>query len=107
VRAADPGRVEGKVVFAYRDAFDPDPATVEELKARYRRGGLGDVALKRRLEEVLHALLAPIRERRAAAAADPGAALAILRRGTERARETAASVLAEVRAVFALGSPAT
>src|SRR5690242_20673627 len=50
VRASDPGRVEGNVVFAYLDAFDPDATTVEELKAQYRRGGLGDMTLKRRLE---------------------------------------------------------
>jgi tryptophanyl-tRNA synthetase len=104
VRASDPGTVEGNVVFAYLDAFDPDVAAVEELKAHYRRGGLGDVALKRRLEELLQAMLAPIRERRADLAADPAALLDILRRGTERARETAASVLADVRDVFALPS---
>lgn len=106
VRASDPGTVEGNVVFAYLDAFDPDTHAVEELKARYRRGGLGDVALKRRLDDVLQTLLAPIRARREALAADPAGVLAILQRGTERARETAASVLADVRDVFALG-PAT
>jgi tryptophanyl-tRNA synthetase len=101
-RAADPGRVEGNVVFAYLEAFDPDRDAVRELEAHYRRGGLGDVALKRRLEEVLQSLLAPIRERRAALAADPGAVEEIIRRGTARARETAATVLADVRQVFAL-----
>src|SRR5688500_13128731 len=55
-RASDPGRVEGNVVFAYLDAFDQDPETVRELKEQYRRGGLGDVALKRRLENILEAL---------------------------------------------------
>ena len=64
LRASDPGRVEGNVVFAYLDAFDPNRAEVEELKARYRGGGLGDTALKCRLEEVLESLLAPIRARR-------------------------------------------
>jgi len=102
LRASDPGTVEGNVVFAYLDAFDPDAGAVEELKARYRHGGLGDVALKRRLEEVLQALLAPIRERRSELARDPASVLAILERGTERARVTAASVLADVREVFAL-----
>lgn len=102
LRAADPGRVEGNVVFAYLDAFDPDAAAVEELKAHYRRGGLGEAPLKRRLEEVLQALLAPIRERRAALARNPDAATEILRAGTARARTTAASVLADVRAAFAL-----
>lgn len=102
LRASDPGRVEGNVVFAYLDAFDPDLTAVAELKARYRRGGLGDVALKRRLEDVLQVLLEPIRARRAEAAADPAAALELVRRGTERARDTASGVLREVRAVFAL-----
>src|SRR4029079_2774659 len=60
-RASDPGRVEGNVVFAYLDAFDPDHGAVNEMKERYRRGGLGDVVLKRRLEAVLDALVSPIR----------------------------------------------
>ena len=105
LRASDPGRVEGNVVFAYLDAFDPDRADVEELKARYQAGGLGDVALKRRLEEVLESLLAPIRARRQELAGDPGAIEALLRNGTARTRETAAGVLRDVRAVFALDLP--
>jgi tryptophanyl-tRNA synthetase len=79
LRASDPGRVEGNVVFTYLDAFDEDQATVEELKDHYRRGGLGDAMVKRRLEDVLQALLAPIRERRSALARDPGYALEVLR----------------------------
>lgn len=102
LRASDPGRVEGNVVFAHLDAFDPDREAVEELKERYRRGGLGDVVLKRRLDEVLQSLLAPIRERRRALAVEPEAVDAILRRGTARARGTAARVLADVRGAFAL-----
>ena len=102
VRASDPGRVDGNVVFAYLRAFDPDPEAVNELESHYTRGGLGDVALKGRLEDVLQELLEPIRERRAAVAADPHGALAILRLGTERARATVKSVVADVRAVFAL-----
>ena len=101
-RASDPGRVEGNVVFAHLRAFDPDPLAVVELEARYRAGGLGDVALKRRLEEVLQALLAPIRARRAALADDPGEVLALVERGTQRARAVAAATLAAVRDVFHL-----
>jgi tryptophanyl-tRNA synthetase len=86
LRVSDPGKVEGNVVFACLDAFDPEPDEVERLKARYREGGLGDMALKRRLDEVLQAFLAPIRARREALARDPGEVLAILRRGTEEAR---------------------
>lgn len=103
VRASDPGRVEGNVVFAYLDAFDQRVEEVAALKERYGHGGLGDVALKRRLDEVLQSLLEPIRARRAQAAADPAAAMDIVRRGTERARDTIAGVLSDVRAVFALG----
>jgi tryptophanyl-tRNA synthetase len=101
-RASDPGRVEGNVVFAHLRAFDPDPLAVAELEARYRAGGLGDVALKRRLEEVLEAQLAPIRARRAALADDPGEVLALVGRGTGRARAVAAATLAAVRDVFHL-----
>ena len=100
LRASDPGRVEGNVVFAHLRAFDPDADAVAELEARYRAGGVGDVMLKRRLEAVLQELLAPIRARRAELAADPAAVLGVVERGTARAREIAASVLAEVRAAF-------
>ncbi len=57
LRATDPGHVEGNPVFAYLDAFDPDPARVAELKSRYERGAIGDVALKRHLAEVLESFL--------------------------------------------------
>ena len=102
LRVSDPGNVEGNVVFAYLDAFDPDQAAVDELKARYRRGGLGDVALKRRLEELLQGLIEPIRTRRLELTHDLGAIDAIVQEGTARAREMAAGVLADVRRVFAL-----
>ena len=65
LRASDPGTVEGNVVFTYLDAFGENEAEVAELKARYRRGGIDDIAVKRRLEVILQVLLAPIRERRA------------------------------------------
>jgi tryptophanyl-tRNA synthetase len=102
VRATDPGRVEGNVVFAYLEAFDSRGEEVEALKQRYREGGLGDVALKNRLDEVLQAVLEPIRSRRAQFARDPAAVLAIIRSGSERAHDTAASVLSDVRQVFFL-----
>jgi len=102
-RADDPGRVEGNVVFAYLDAFDPDTAAVAALKERYRAGGLGDSALKARLEELLEALLAPIRARRAELARDPGYVMEVLREGTARARPVTEAVLRDVREAFALG----
>lgn len=86
LRAEDPGRVEGNVVFTYLDAFDGDKEVVDDLKARYRRGGLGDSVIKRRLEDVLQELIAPIRARRAVLAGDPAHVLGLVREGTARAR---------------------
>ncbi|MBR1189434.1 tryptophan--tRNA ligase [Bradyrhizobium sp. AUGA SZCCT0160] len=97
LRASDPGVVEGNVVFAYLDAFDTDHASVDELKARYRRGGLGDVTVKRRLEDVLQELLKPIRERRQAVSNDLGYVLDVLRSGTSRARAITQSTFDELR----------
>ncbi|MBB4041260.1 tryptophanyl-tRNA synthetase [Microvirga flocculans] len=102
LRAGEPGTVEGNVVFTYLDAFDEDRAAVEALKAHYRRGGLGDAAVKRRLEDILQALLAPIRERRAALAQDPGYVLDIVRSGTRAARERTQATLDEVRSGLGL-----
>lgn len=101
LRVSDPGRVEGNVVFTYLDAFDPDRAEVEALKARYRVGGLGDTVIKRRLEGILQAMIAPIRARRAALAKDPGYVLSVVREGTERARERTEETKAQV--IQALG----
>ena len=86
LRASDAGRVEGNVVFTYLDAFDPDAQAVADLKAHYRRGGLGDAALKRRLTAVLQTLLGPIRERRAELAREPDIVMDMLRAGTAKAR---------------------
>ena len=97
LRASDPGTVEGNVVFAYLDAFDDDDAAVADLKARYRAGGLGDAIVKRRLEDVLQALLAPIREKRAQFARDPAQVMTVLRKGTERARVRTDATLSEVK----------
>jgi tryptophanyl-tRNA synthetase len=102
VRADQPGTVEGNPVFSYLDAFDPERATVEELKRRYRTGGLGDVALKERLIEVLERFLAPIRERRKVFAEEPSAIARMLRDGTDRGREVARQTLAEVRRALRL-----
>jgi tryptophanyl-tRNA synthetase len=102
LRVQDPGQVEGNVVFAYLDAFDPDPAAVAELKAHYRRGGLADTTVKRRLEEVLLEHLAPIRARRERFVRDPDAVRAVLREGCERARSVAAQTVAEVRRALGL-----
>jgi tryptophanyl-tRNA synthetase len=102
LRASDPGVVEGNVAFTYLDAFDEDRTGVAALKAHYRRGGLGDRAVKQRLEAVLHDLLAPIRERRAAHARNPEYVLEVLRQGTRRARAITEATLEEVRSGLGL-----
>ncbi len=86
LRASDPGQVEGNIVFTYLDAFDPNSDEVAELKAHYRRGGLGDMALKRRLTTILQATVDPIRERRAELARDPDFVMDVLRVGTAKGR---------------------
>ena len=102
VRVADPGRVEGNVVFAHLDAFDPDGDAIEELKARYRRGGLGDAALKRRLVDVLEQVLAPIRARRAELGRDRTYVREVLREGSARGDGITRAVGRAVREVFGL-----
>ena len=102
LQVSDPGKVEGNVVFAMLDAFDPDQAALVDLKAQYRRGGLGDMVLKRRLEGILQELIAPISARRAELARDPGEVLGVLDQGTRRARARVAQTLSGVRRCFGL-----
>jgi tryptophanyl-tRNA synthetase len=102
LRATDPGRVSGNVVFTYLDAFDEDQAAVDALKEHYTRGGLGDVVVKRRLNDVLQALLAPIRARRAALARDPGYVLSVLQKGTASAQHETEATLDEIRDALGL-----
>lgn len=97
LRVADPGQIEGNVVFTYLDAFHADKAFVAEMKAHYRRGGLGDRQCKNALETCLQELLAPIRERRATYIQDKGMLLTLLRRGSERAHELTQRTLHEVK----------
>jgi len=102
LRVSDPGQVEGNVVFAFLDAFEPDLQKVEELKTHYRRGGLGDSVVKRALNERLQSLIEPIRARRRELAEDRAEVIAILRRGTMRAREVAGQTLSEVKCALGL-----
>lgn len=97
LRVEDPGQVEGNPVFTYLDAFDTDLASLEEMKAQYAKGGLGDSIVKKRLNEVLQAMLEPIRARRAEFAKDPGAVMAILKAGTEKVEKIAAQTIHEVK----------
>ena len=102
IHIENPGKVEGNIVFIYLDVFDPDKKAVEELKKQYRKGGLGDVAIKKRLIEVLEDFLSPIRERRAEFAKDPKAVMKILEEGTKKARIITSQTLTEVRRAMKL-----
>ena len=97
LRVEDPGRVEGNPVFCYLDAFGRDESKIQQLKEHYRRGGLGDSAVKKYLIEVLLEFLEPIQKRRALFASDPKEIINILRVGTEKACKKAAHTLSEVR----------
>lgn len=97
LRVEDPGQVEGNVVFTYLDIFDEDKAGVEDLKAEYRKGGLGDVVVKKRLIAVLQGLIGPIRERREELAKDMDAVRDIVAAGTQKARLKAKENMAEMK----------
>ena len=106
---SDPGHVEGNAVFTYLDAFCrdehferylPDYANLDELKAHYTRGGLGDVKVKKFLNNVMQETLEPIRVRRAEFEKDIPAVYEILRKGSETARQTAAKTLSEVKSAM-------
>jgi tryptophanyl-tRNA synthetase len=97
VRADIPGTVEGNPVFVYHDTFNPDTAEVEDLKARYRAGKVGDVEVKTKLARALNTHLEPIRERRAAVLARPGHVKEILHEGSKKARTVACETMERVR----------
>lgn len=97
LKVSDPGRVEGNTVFMYLDVFDKRSEEVELLKEHYRRGGLGDVVLKKRLIEVIEEFLTPIRNKRALLVEDKEYVQTIIRQGTEKAQEVAKRTMKEVR----------
>ena len=97
VRADIPGTVEGNPVFIYHDAFNPNRAEVDELKARYRAGTVGDVEVKTKLATAINAMLEPLRERREAALARPGYLRDVLFEGSARARVQAQQTMDRVR----------
>lgn len=97
VRADIPGTVEGNPVFLYHDAFNPNRDEVEDLKARYRTGRVGDVEVKTKLAAALNAALEPIRVRRAAALARPDYLRDVLIEGSRKARAVAQDTMARVR----------
>jgi tryptophanyl-tRNA synthetase len=105
LRATDPGHVEGNPVFAYHDAFNPDPDEVVDLKARYVAGRVGDVEVKRRLVAALNSLLSPIRQRRRDLLAEnPSIVEDVLRSGAKQARGEAADTMRQVRAAMQIFS---
>lgn len=97
IHVSDKGKVEGNVVFMYLDVFDPNKAEVEELKKEYKKGGLGDVVLKKRLALLINEQFAPMRERREELGRHPKHVMDILEAGTKAARVSAKATLDEVR----------
>ena len=97
LRASDPGTIENNPLWLFHDTFNPDVQWVQQAKDQYRQGSIGDVACKKRLVEVLVALLAPMQERRAAYEKDPDFVLQVLRQGAESANEKASSTLRRVK----------
>ena len=106
IQVSDPGHIEGNTVFTYLDAFSkpehfaeflPEYANLDELKDHYRRGGLGDVKIKKFLNRVMETFLGPIRTRRAEWEARKEDVYDILQEGTKRAAAKADATLQEVR----------
>ncbi len=97
IRADVPGTVEGNPVFMYHDAFNRNTPEVDDLKARYRVGKVGDVEVKTKLAKALNAHLAPMRERRAQLLAKPSSLKEILHEGSRKARSIAAGTMDRVR----------
>jgi tryptophanyl-tRNA synthetase len=102
VRADIPGRVEGNPVFIYHDVFNPKRSEVDDLKARYRAGQVGDVEVKEKLARALNAFLDPIRERRQRYAEEPGFVEQVLYEGTLRVQALANDTLAAMKKAMGL-----
>lgn len=111
LKVSDPGHIEGNTVFTYLDAFCkeehfaqfcPDYQNLDEMKAHYQRGGLGDVKVKKFLNQVIQAELEPIRQRRAQYERDIPFVLDMLKTGSEKAAAVAQQTLNEVRAAMKL-----
>ena len=102
VRADIPGTVEGNPVFIYHDAFNSDLAQVEDFKARYRVGKIGDVEVKKSLADAINMHLEPMRERRKEILSQPGRVREILYDGSAKARRLAQETMVEVREAIRL-----
>lgn len=97
IHVEDPGEVKGNVVFQYLDIFDQNKDELEDLKKQYKKGGLGDVVIKKRLIAVLQDLIRPIRERREALAQDKESVLKIIEDGTREVQKIAQEHMVEIR----------
>lgn len=93
----DPGKVEGNPVFIYLEAFGKDKDKIRELKEHYKRGGLGDVVLKKYLNEVMQEILEPIRKKRKIYEENKDEVVKILKKGTEKSRIITSETLDEVK----------
>ncbi|MFQ5399090.1 MAG: tryptophan--tRNA ligase [Anaerolineae bacterium] len=102
VRADIPGTVEGNPVFIYHDVFNPNKAEVEDLKARYRAGKVGDVEVKQKLAVALNNFLDPIRARRTKIEADKGFVEQVIYEGTVRTNEVAQETLMAMKKAMGL-----
>jgi tryptophanyl-tRNA synthetase len=102
IHPTDPGHVKGNLLFVYHDAFNDDKAEVEELKARYVVGKVGDVEVKEKLAVALNKFLDPIRERRAKLEREEGLVEKILSEGTAKARAQAKKTLQEAKSAMGL-----
>jgi tryptophanyl-tRNA synthetase len=105
VRADIPGEVEGNPVFIYHDAFNPNREEVEDLKARYRKGKVGDVEVKKKLAKAINDFLDPIREERAKYETNPSLVEAYLVEGTRRMRGEAQATIELVREAMSMYHP--
>ncbi|MCE5221011.1 MAG: tryptophan--tRNA ligase [Clostridium sp.] len=102
IRVEDPGQIEGNTVFTYLDIFATDKDVVEEMKEHYKRGGLGDMKVKKYLNEVMQAELEPIRNKRIEFEKNIDYVYAMLKDGSDKARAVAANTLKEVRAAMGI-----
>lgn len=102
IRVEDPGKVEGNTVFTYLDVFSSDKEKVAQMKEQYTKGGLGDMKVKKYLNEVLQAELEPIRNRRLEFEKNKDYVYKMLKDGSDKAREVAAATLKEVREAIGL-----
>lgn len=102
IHMEDPGKIEGNVVFTYLDIFGKDKEKIQGMKEHYRYGGLGDVAIKNYLFDVINEELTPIRNRRAEYAKDPEAVYEMLQRGSEKANIVANETLQQVKSAMGI-----